>query len=128
MIDLLKVLIEVCCNGDVNYQDLVDWVFYVCFLGIELLVQGEELIFILLCNKNNIGNFILLVLYGGVVVGFMEQVVIIFILLEMGEFKVFKIIDFIIDYLCVGLFCDIFVECWIICLGCCIVNVYISVW
>ena len=90
MTDSLKALIEACRNGEANYQDLVDRVPYARFLGIELLVQGEELTFILPRNEDNIGNPTLPALHGGAVAGFMEQAAIIFILLEMGEPKVPK--------------------------------------
>ena len=66
--------------------------------------------------------------HGGAVAGFMEQAAIIFILLEMGEPKVPKTIDFTIDYLRAGLFRDTFAECRITRLGRRIANVHISAW
>ena len=128
MTDSLKALIEACRNGEANYQDLVDRVPYARFLGIELLVQGEELTFILPRDEDNIGNPTLPALHGGAVAGFMEQAAIIFILLEMGEPKVPKTIDFTIDYLRAGLFRDTFAECRITRLGRRIANVHISAW
>lgn len=73
-----------------------------------------------------IGNLLLFVLYGGVIVVFLEIVVIIELLwvslwqdIEIGvssldEIEIMlicllKIIDFMIDYLCLGLLCDVYV-------------------
>jgi len=124
----LKALIGACRAGEADYQDLIDRVPYACFLGIELRVQGEELTFILPRKESNIGNPTLPALHGGAVAGFMEQAAIIFILLEMGEPRVPKTIDFTIDYLRAGHFRDTYAECRITRLGRRIANVHISAW
>lgn len=100
----------------------------------------------MLYNDSLIGNFMLLVLYGGVFVVFLEVMVLIVLswsmlwedmelgVLLLDEFEegkllcLFKMIDFLVDYLCIGLFWDFYV--WVIlnCLGCCYVFVFVEVW
>ena len=79
-------------------------------------------------HDNVVGNPTLPALHGGAVAGFMEQAAIIFILLQMGEPKVPKTIDFTIDYLRAGLFRDTYAECSVTRLGRRIANVHISAW
>lgn len=126
--DELRDLIEQCRKGDLSYQALVDRVPYAAFLGIQLHARGEELTFVLPAADTNLGNPTLPALHGGAVAGFMEQAAIIFLMLEMGEPKVPKTIDFTIDYLRAGLFRDTFAECRVTRLGRRVANVHISAW
>lgn len=124
----LKTLIDECRSGATDYQELVDRVPYARFLGIQVVTQGDELTFVLPKNDNVIGNPTLPALHGGAVAGFMEQAAIIFILLQMGEPRVPKTIDFTIDYLRAGHFRDTYAECRITRQGRRIANVHISAW
>ncbi|MCK0152539.1 PaaI family thioesterase [Alcanivorax sp. S6407] len=124
----LKTLIEECRSGETDYQELVDRVPYARFLGIKVVAQGDELTFVLPKNDNVIGNPTLPALHGGAVAGFMEQAAIIFILLQMGEPRVPKTIDFTIDYLRAGHFRETYAECSVTRLGRRIANVHISAW
>ena len=124
----LKNLIEECRSGETDYQELVDRVPYARFLGIKVIAQGDELTFVLPKHDNVIGNPTLPALHGGAVAGFMEQAAIIFILLQMGEPRVPKTIDFTIDYLRAGHFRDTYAECSVTRLGRRIANVHISAW
>ena len=124
----LKTLIDECRSGATEYQELVDRVPYARFLGIQVVAQGDELTFVLPKNDNVIGNPTLPALHGGAVAGFMEQAAIIFILLQMGEPRVPKTIDFTIDYLRAGHFRDTYAECRITRQGRRIANVHISAW
>ena len=124
----LKTLIEECRSGKAEYQALIDRVPYARFLGIQVVAQGDELTFVLPKHDNVIGNPTLPALHGGAVAGFMEQAAIIFILLQMGEPKVPKTIDFTIDYLRAGLFRHTYAQCSVTRLGRRIANVHISAW
>ena len=126
--DELKTLIEQCRAGQQPYQSLVDRVPYAEFLGIEVQSHGEEVTFVLPQCDTNVGNPTLPALHGGAVAGFLEQAAIIFLLLEMGEPRVPKTIDFTIDYLRAGLFRDTFAECRVTRLGRRVANVHISAW
>lgn len=126
--DALKSLVERCRRGEAPYQTLVERVPYARFLGIETVAHGEELLFQLPKAPSNLGNPTLPALHGGAVAGFMEQAAIIFLLLEMGEPRVPKTIDFTIDYLRAGHFRDTFAECRVTRLGRRVANVHISAW
>ncbi|HLR17799.1 MAG TPA: PaaI family thioesterase [Alcanivoracaceae bacterium] len=124
----LKTLIEKCRSGEAPYQSLIERVPYANFLGVEIIAQGEELIFVLPKNETNLGNPTLPALHGGAVAGFMEQSAVIFLLLNMGEPRVPKTIDFTVDYLRAGLYRDTFARCKVTRLGRRIANVTISAW
>ena len=128
MSDPLKTLIAACRSGEQPWQALVERVPYAQFLGIRIEARGEELTFVLPKADTNLGNPTLPALHGGAVAGFMEQAALIFLLLEMGEPKLPKTIDFTIDYLRAGLFRDTFAECRVTRLGRRIGNVNIEAW
>lgn len=128
MTDGLRDLVAACRQGSEPYQALVDRVPYAAFLGIEITTRGEELTFVLPKRDTNLGNPTLPALHGGAVAGFMEQAAIIFLLLEMGEPRVPKTIDFTMDYLRAGHFRDTFAECRVTRLGRRVANVHISAW
>jgi uncharacterized protein (TIGR00369 family) len=126
--EALKTLIDACRAGEADYQSLVDRVPYARFLGIELNAMGEELTFLLPRKETNLGNPTLPALHGGAVAGFMEQAALIFLLLEMGEPRLPKTIDFTIDYLRAGHYRDTYAECRVTRLGRRVANVHISAW
>lgn len=126
--DGLRELVAACRAGKAAYQSLVDRVPYAGFLGIEIAARGEELTFVLPQRETNLGNPTLPALHGGAVAGFMEQAAIIFLLLEMGEPRVPKTIDFTMDYLRAGHYRDTFAECRVTRLGRRVANVHISAW
>jgi uncharacterized protein (TIGR00369 family) len=128
MAEALKTLIDACRAGEADYQRLMDRVPYARFLGIEVNAMGEELTFLLPRNETNVGNPTLPALHGGAVAGFMEQSALIFLLLEMGEPRLPKTIDFTIDYLRAGHYRDTFAECRVTRLGRRVANVHISAW
>ncbi|MDF1822139.1 MAG: PaaI family thioesterase [Alcanivoracaceae bacterium] len=128
MAEALKTLIDACRAGEADYQSLVDRVPYARFLGIELNAMGEELTFLLPRKETNLGNPTLPALHGGAVAGFMEQAALIFLLLEMGEPRLPKTIDFTIDYLRAGHYRDTYAECRVTRLGRRVANVHISAW
>lgn len=128
MSEALKSLIAACRAGTQPYQALVERVPYAGFLGIRIESRGEELTFVLPKQDTNLGNPTLPALHGGAVAGFMEQAALIFLLLEMGEPRLPKTIDFTIDYLRAGLFRDTFAECRVTRLGRRVGNVHIEAW
>lgn len=124
----LARLVTQCRAGEAPYQDLVDYVPYARFLGIQVEAHGEELTFVLPENADNLGNPTLPALHGGAVAGFLEQSAIIFLLLKMGEPRVPKTIDFTVDYLRAGYFRDTFAECRVTRLGRRVANLAIDGW
>lgn len=124
----IKQLVADCRAGKVAYQALIDRVPYARFLGIQVVSRGEELYFVLPRRDTNVGNPTLPALHGGAVAGFMEQAALLFILLEMGEPRIPKTIDFTIDYLRAGHVRDSYAECSITRLGRRVANVQIQAW
>lgn len=77
-----------------NYDALLDLVPYARLIGIECTRLGDELLFRLPANKDNIGNPILPALHGGVIAGFMELAAALHLLVFTGAPGLPKIIDF----------------------------------
>ena len=126
--DDLRSLVEQCRGGEKDYQALVDRVPYAGFLGIQVQARGREISFLLPAADDNVGNPMLPALHGGAVAGFMEQSAIIYLLLEMGEPRVPKTIDFTVDYLRSGHLRDTWADCRVTRLGRRIANVHVSAW
>lgn len=55
-----------------NYDALLNLIPYARLIGIECTRLGDELLFRMPANKDNIGNPILPAIHGGVIAGFME--------------------------------------------------------
>ncbi len=56
-----------------DYSPLVELIPYAKLLGIECLRLGDDMVFRLPANKDNIGNPTLPAIHGGVIAGFMEH-------------------------------------------------------
>ncbi len=85
-----------------DYDPLIDAIPYARLLGIRCLRLGDDAIFHLPANPDNIGNPTLPALHGGVIAGFMEHSALLHLLMFMGIPHMPKIIDFSIDYLRAG--------------------------
>ena len=55
-----------------DYASLLDLIPYARLIGVECSRVGDELLFKLPANKDNIGNPLLPAIHGGVIAGFME--------------------------------------------------------
>ncbi|HSC83524.1 MAG TPA: PaaI family thioesterase, partial [Pseudomonas sp.] len=82
-----------------DYDALLSLIPYAKLIGIECLRMGDDMVFRLPANKDNIGNPTLPALHGGVIAGFMEHSAMLHLLMFMGIPHLPKIIDFSIDYL-----------------------------
>lgn len=111
-----------------NYAALLDLVPYAKLIGIECTRQGDELLFRLPANKDNIGNPILPALHGGVIAGFMELSAALHLLVFTGGPGMPKIIDFSLDYLRAGQFRDTYAKCQVWRQGRRVANVAITAW
>ena len=111
-----------------NYGALLDLIPYAKLIGIECTRQGDELLFRLPANKDNIGNPILPALHGGVIAGFMELSAALHLLVLTGAPGVPKIIDFSLDYLRAGQFRDTYATCRVWRQGRRVANVAITAW
>ncbi|WP_260962977.1 PaaI family thioesterase [Pseudomonas citri] len=117
---------QACEQGD--YGLLLASIPYAQLIGIQCTRQGDELLFCLPANKDNIGNPLLPAIHGGVIAGFMELAAAVHLLIAIGVTSVPKIIDFSLDYLRAGQFRDTYARCQVWRQGRRVANVAITAW
>ncbi|MHC8393682.1 PaaI family thioesterase [Pseudomonas sp. LB3P93] len=113
-------------HGD--YASLLHLLPYAKLIGVECSRVGDELLFRLPANKDNIGNPLLPAIHGGVIAGFMELSAALHLLIFTGSPGVPKIIDFSLDYLRTGQFRDTWAKCQVCRQGRRVANVAITAW
>jgi len=111
-----------------DYTALLELIPYARLIGIECTRLGDELLFRMPANKDNIGNPILPAIHGGVIAGFMELSAALHLLVFTGTPGVPKIIDFSLDYLRAGQFRDTYAKCQVWRQGRRVANVAITAW
>ena len=111
-----------------DYTALLDGIPYAQLIGIECTRLGDELLFRLPANKDNIGNPLLPAIHGGVIAGFMELAAAVHLLIATGTQGIPKIIDFSLDYLRAGHFRDTYAKCQVWRQGRRVANVAITAW
>jgi acyl-coenzyme A thioesterase PaaI-like protein len=111
-----------------DYAALLELVPYATLIGVECTRSGDELLFRLPANKDNIGNPILPALHGGVIAGFMELAAALHLLVFSDAPGLPKIIDFSLDYLRAGQFRDTYATCQVWRQGRRVANVAITAW
>ncbi|BBP58005.1 PaaI family thioesterase [Pseudomonas sp. St316] len=115
-----------CEQGD--YALLLASIPYAQLIGVECTRQGDDLLFRLPANKDNIGNPLLPAIHGGVIAGFMELAAAVHLLIATGTPGIPKIIDFSLDYLRTGQFRDTYAKCQVWRQGRRVANVAITAW
>ena len=111
-----------------DYAALLELIPYAKLIGVECSRLGDELLFRLPANKDNIGNPLLPAIHGGVIAGFMELAAALHLLVFTGSPGVPKIIDFSLDYLRAGQFRDTYARCQVCRQGRRVANVAITAW
>lgn len=111
-----------------DYTALLDIIPYAKLIGVECSRVGDELLFRLPANKDNIGNPLLPAIHGGVIAGFMELAAALHLLIGTGAPGIPKIIDFSLDYLRAGQFRDTWARCQVCRQGRRVANVAITAW
>ncbi|WPN56413.1 PaaI family thioesterase [Pseudomonas sp. P9_31] len=111
-----------------DYTALLQLIPYAELIGVECSRVGDELLFRLPANKDNIGNPLLPAIHGGVIAGFMELSAALHLLIFTGLPGVPKIIDFSLDYLRAGQFRDTWARCLVCRQGRRVANVAITAW
>ncbi|OUS23643.1 thioesterase [Gammaproteobacteria bacterium 45_16_T64] len=107
--DLLSLVRD--CRDTLTCKALIDHIPYSAFIGMECEQFGEEYIFRLPKNENNLGNPTLPAIHGGVLGGFLENAAIIHLLLKLDTPRLPKTIDFSIDYLRAGHHKETYASC-----------------
>lgn len=111
-----------------DYRPLLALIPYGGLIGIECERQGDDLLFRLPANQDNIGNPLLPAIHGGVIAGFMELSAALYLLIFSESASIPKIIDFSIDYLRAGHFRDTYAQCQLWRQGRRVTNVAITAW
>lgn len=124
--DIHQRLREAHARGD--YSDLLQLIPYAGLIGIECSRDGDDLLFRLPANPDNIGNPLLPAIHGGVIAGFMELSAALYLLVFSESASIPKIIDFSIDYLRAGHFRDSYARCQLLRQGRRVTNVSITAW
>ena len=122
--DIHAQLREAHARGD--YTTLLQLIPYAGLIGIECSRVGDDLLFKLPANKDNIGNPLLPAIHGGVIAGFMELAAALHLLIFTETPGVPKIIDFSLDYLRAGR--DTWARCQVCRQGRRVANVAITAW
>ncbi|MDB5993156.1 MAG: thioesterase superfamily protein [Pseudomonas sp.] len=111
-----------------DYASVLKLIPYATLIGVECSRVGDDLLFRLPANKDNIGNPLLPAIHGGVIAGFMELSAALHLLIATGSPGVPKIIDFSLDYLRAGQFRDTWARCQVCRQGRRVANVAITAW
>ncbi len=116
------------CRESNDYSPLVGAVPYARLLGIGCIKIGDDMVFTLPAQKDNIGNPTLPAIHGGVLGGFIEHAAILQVIMAMDEPRFPKVVDLSIDYLSAGHFRDTYAECRILRMGRRLANVQMLIW
>lgn len=111
-----------------NFDSLVDSIPYAQLIGLKYQRLGQDVLFHLPENNDNIGNPILPAIHGGVIGGFMELSASLHLLMTMDSVAMPKMIDFSLDYLRAGRAQDTYAECQVWRQGKRVANVAITAW
>lgn len=115
-------------RNDRDLNRLINEVPYAQLIGMHSMNLGEELIFVLPANEDNIGNPTLPAIHGGVIGGFMENAAIFHTLGTIETNEIPRVVDFSLDYLRPGRFQDTYCSCEVVRQGRKVVNVSVSTW
>ncbi|MBK8972892.1 MAG: PaaI family thioesterase [Hahellaceae bacterium] len=123
---LIELVEKAHASGD--YSELIGVIPYARTIGLECHRFGDDVIFRLPQQDENLGNPILPAIHGGVIGGFMELSASLYLMMFQPVPQMPKIVDFSIDYLRAGLNRDTFVECRLTRQGNRVANVNIHAW
>jgi len=111
-----------------EFQPLLDNIPYANLIGLKFQRLGNDVLFHLPKNDDNIGNPILPAIHGGVIGGFMELSASLHLMMNMDCATLPKMIDFSLDYLRAGRHQDTYAECQVWRQGTRVANVAINAW
>ena len=109
-------------------QSLLDMIPYAAFIGAEVKVDDQRLLYWLDKRPSNIGNPSLPAIHGGVIGGFLELAAAIEIIYNLNVSDMPKVVDFSLDYLRPGRYRTIYASCKIMRQGKQLVNVSATAW
>ncbi|MDG1496123.1 MAG: PaaI family thioesterase [Porticoccaceae bacterium] len=109
-------------------QSLLDMIPYAAFIGAEVKVDDQRLLYWLDKRPSNIGNPSLPAIHGGVIGGFLELAAAIEIIYNLNVSDMPKVVDFSLDYLRPGRYRTIYASCKVMRQGKQLVNVSATAW
>jgi uncharacterized protein (TIGR00369 family) len=109
-------------------QSLLDMIPYAAFIGAEVKVDDQRLLYWLDKRPSNIGNPSLPAIHGGVIGGFLELAAAIEIIYNLNVSDMPKVVDFSLDYLRPGRYKTIYASCKVMRQGKQLVNVSATAW
>ncbi|MEM8593273.1 MAG: PaaI family thioesterase [Pseudomonadota bacterium] len=124
--DFIHAAKESYANKD--FDTLLELIPYSKLLGIRGVSLGNELVFVLPANPNNIGNPMLPAIHGGAIGGFMENAALLHVLTQFDLDNCPKTIDFSLDYLRAGKDVDTYAQCKVVRRGRQVINVSVTSW
>jgi acyl-coenzyme A thioesterase PaaI-like protein len=111
-----------------HLDQLIEQVPYAQLIGMQAMYIGDELLFKLPAQEENIGNRTLPAIHGGCIGGFMELAASLHVLSAIECQRIPKVVDFSLDYLRPGRFRDTYCRCQVVRQGRKVVNVSVSAW
>lgn len=107
---------------------LIRHIPYAQLLGLDYYAMGDQFIYQLPKNDDNLGNPTLPAIHGGVIGGFMETAGALHVMISSGTPVIPKIVDFSLDYLSPGRHTDTFARCAYIRQGRRMANIAVTAW
>jgi acyl-coenzyme A thioesterase PaaI-like protein len=109
-------------------QSVMEMIPYADFIGAQVKIENDQLLYWLDKRPTNIGNPSLPAIHGGVIGGFLELSAAIEIIYGLDIAAVPKVVDFSLDYLRAGRYKTIYAKCNVLRQGKKLINVTASAW
>jgi acyl-coenzyme A thioesterase PaaI-like protein len=109
-------------------QSVMEMIPYADFIGAQVKIENDQLLYWLDKRPTNIGNPSLPALHGGVIGGFLELSAAIEIIYNLDIAVVPKVVDFSLDYLRAGRYKTVYAKCNVLRQGKKLINVTASAW
>ena len=109
-------------------QSVMEMIPYAAFIGAQVRVEEDNLLYWMDERPSNIGNPSLPAIHGGVIGGFLELSSAVEILYCLDIAAVPKVVDFSLDYLRAGRYKTIYARCNVLRQGKKLINVTATAW
>ena len=109
-------------------QSVMEMIPYAAFIGAQVRVEYDQLLYWLEKRPTNIGNPSLPALHGGVIGGFLELSAAIEVIYNLDIAAVPKVVDFSLDYLRAGRYKTVYAKCNVLRQGKKLINVTARAW